>query len=261
LDHYKNQYSQKIIMIMKKSVLLVVGILCISLTSMMAQNNGLNQRIPLIGSEVPAFKASSTTGEINFPQDFGENWKIVFSHPRNYTPVCSSEILELAYHQSDFTNLGAKLLVVSTDRVDRHLSWKAALEDISFNGRGKVSIDFPLVEDHTYKISNSFGMLDSETNVGQSVRGVFFVDPQNKIRAFYFYPNEVGRNVDEIKRTLIALQTNYNEKRAILPVNWQPGDDYMVQYLTDEETASIDTPESDIYKVSWFMNYKKNTGK
>jgi peroxiredoxin 2/4 len=248
-------------MIMKKTVLLVAGILFISLNSILAQNNGLNQRIPLIGSEVPSFKASSTTGEINFPQDFGENWKIVFAHPRNYTPVCSSEILELAYQQKEFDNLGAKLLVISTDKVDRHLSWKAALEDISFAGRGKVSINFPLVEDHNYKISNSFGMLDSQANVGQSIRGVFFIDPQNKIRAFYFYPNEVGRNVDEIKRTLIALQTNHNENRAILPVNWQPGDDYMVQFLTDEEKAGLNTPESDIYEVSWFMNYKKNTDK
>jgi peroxiredoxin 2/4 len=243
-----------------KKLVLVAGIIFISLNVIIGQSN-VNQRIPLIGSETPSFKASSTEGEINFPRDFGENWKIVFSHPRNYTPVCSSEILELAYHQKEFEKLGAKLVVISTDKVDRHLSWKAALEDISFNGREKVSIDFPLVEDHTYKISNSFGMLDSETNVGHSVRGVFFVDPQNKIRAFYFYPNEVGRNVDEIKRTLIALQTNHIENRVILPVNWQPGDDYMVQFLTDEEKAGLDTPESDIYNISWFMNYKKNTGK
>jgi peroxiredoxin 2/4 len=244
-----------------KKLVLVAGIVVLSLQAVIAQSTEFNERIPLIGSEAPSFKASSTNGEINFPVDFGEHWKIVFSHPRNYTPVCSSEILELAHHQSDFEDLGAKLVVISTDKIDRHQAWKAALEDISYKDRGKVSINFPLVEDHTYKISNSYGMLDSETNVGQNVRGVFFVDPQNRIRAFYFYPNEVGRSVDEIMRTLIALQANHEDKRVVLPVNWQPGDDYMIQYLNEEERANINSPDSDVYSLVWFMNYMKNTSK
>jgi len=240
-----------------KKLSLIAGIIMLTLSIAVAQD-GLNQRIPLIGSPAPSFKAASTHGEINFPKDYGDSWKIIFSHPRNYTPVCSSEILELAFQQDEFDRLGAKLIVLSTDKLDRHISWKSSLEEVSLKGKGNVIINFPLVEDHTYRISNLYGMLDSETNVGQNIRGVFFIDPQNKIRAFYFYPNEVGRNVEEIKRTLVALQHSHADKRAALPVNWQAGDDYMVMYLTEEEKAELGKQSSNIYQPTWFMNYKKN---
>lgn len=239
-----------------KKVMLIAGILFLTLNLSQAQVI-VNQRIPLIGNDAPSFSAMSTNGQISFPEDFGKNWKIIFSHPRDFTPVCSSEILELAHQQAAFKELGAQILVISTDRLSSHQSWKTALEDLTFKGREQVKIDFPLVEDTSFQIANSFGMLDSQTNIGQSIRGVFFIDPENKIRAFYFYPNEVGRNVSEIKRTLVALQTNYSNQRALLPENWQPGDDIMISYLTDDEKAEAEKSDSDLYKVSWFMNYKK----
>jgi peroxiredoxin 2/4 len=249
--------SFKLICIMKR--LLFISVIVILFAGVVSsQESKVNQRIPLIGSEAPSFVANSTTGVVNFPADFGSDWKILFSHPRDFTPVCSSELLELAYHQSEFENLGAKLIVVSTDKVDRHEQWKAALEELHYKDRQPVSIDFPLVEDHQYRIINSYGMLDSERNVGQSIRGVFFIDPQNKVRAFYFYPNEVGRNIDEIKRTLIALQTNHNDKRVLLPANWNVGDDIMLPFLTDTERANLDNLDSEIYNLTWFMTYKKS---
>lgn len=239
-----------------KKVFLIAGLLILFLNLSQAQLT-VNQRIPLIGNDAPSFTAMSTHGQISFPDDYGKSWKIIFSHPRDFTPVCSSEILELAHHQTAFNELGAEILVVSTDQLDSHKNWKAALEEISFKGRDPVKIEFPLIEDTSYSIANSFGMLDSQTNVGQSVRGVFFIDPENKIRAFYFYPNEVGRNVGEIKRTLLALQTNYNDQRVVLPENWQPGDDVMVSYLDDAEKSKVDKMDSELYNLIWFMTYKR----
>lgn len=241
-----------------KKIMIIAGIILLSLNISLAQTQ-VNQRIPLIGSETPSFKAQSTNGQISFPQDFGSNWKIVFAHPRNYTPVCSSEILELAHRQEEFKALNAEIVVVSTDRLSAHQSWKAALEEISFKGRENVKIQFPLVEDQSYTIANSFGMLDSTADTGQNIRGVFFIDPENKISAFYFYPNQIGRSIDEIKRTLVALQTTHKDTKFVLPVNWQLGDDVMVNYLDPKEKDADGNPDEaqGFYSVSWFMNYKQ----
>lgn len=241
-----------------KKLILISGILLLSLNISWAQS-GINQRIPLIGSEAPSFTAQSTNGQIVFPKDFGKNWKILFAHPRDFTPVCSSEILEIAHQQDEFKRLGAQLVVVSTDDIDSHKSWKAALEEVEYKGKKNVKIGFPLVADQTYVIANSYGMLDSQskTNLAQSIRGVFFIDPENKVRAFYFYPNEVGRNIEEIKRTLVALQTNYSNNRVVLPANWKQGDDVMLPHLTQDEKDQMNLPNSNIYSKSWFMTYKK----
>lgn len=239
-----------------KKLMAIVVIMSLSVGLLLAQPQE-TQKIPLLGSEAPAFRTETTNGQLNFPKDFGKNWKILFAHPRDFTPVCSSEILELAYHQRTFDQLETKLVVVSVDRIAQHKSWKTALEEVNYKGREKVKIKFPLAEDHTYTIANSYGMLDNKTNVGQSIRGVFFIDPENKIRAFYFYPNEVGRNVDEVIRTLKALQTNYANNRLIMPANWVPGEDAMIAHLTDEDKKEMLKDNSGIYSLSWFMNYMR----
>ena len=241
-----------------KKMMIIAGIILLSLNVSLAQTQ-VNQRIPLIGSEAPSFTAQSTNGQISFPKDFGSKWKIIFSHPRDFTPVCSSEILELAYQQNEFQAMNTEIIVVSTDGLEAHHDWKVALEELNFKGRDAVKINFPLVEDKSYVIANSFGMLDSKSSAGQSIRGVFFIDPENKVRAFYFYPNEVGRNVEEIKRTLVALQTNYNDNRVVLPANWQLGEAVMVPYLEPNEKDASGNPDAaqGFYSVNWFMNYKQ----
>ena len=240
---------------MKKLILIAV-ILILSAPVLLSQKRE-TQRIPLIGSFAPSFKSPSTNGVISFPADFGKKWKILFAHPRDFTPVCSSEILELAYRQDEFKNLGTQIVILSVDKMVSHMSWKADLEDISYRGRNKVKIDFPFVVDSSSVIADSYGMLDSKSNPGQSVRGVFFVDPENKIRAFYFYPNEVGRNIDEVIRTLKALQTNYSEPDVVLPANWQPGDDVMIPFLSKEDKEKLKKSDSGIYYINWYMIYKK----
>jgi len=241
-------------MIKKLAFLLVT--LVVFTHSSHAQRGG-EQRIPLIGSKAPAFKAPSTKGFVNFPDDYGNSWKILFAHPRDFTPVCSSEILELAYRQDEFGELGAQLLVISVDRMASHIHWKADLEDIDYKGRGKVKIDFPFVVDSSAVISHSYGMVDTKTSSGQSIRGVFFVDPRNEIRAFYFYPSEVGRSTDEIIRTLKALQTQQGNENIVIPANWQPGEDVMIPILTKEDKEELQSPESTIHYINWYMIYRK----
>lgn len=238
---------------MKRSLLLFAG-LCLIMCLSLAQNKK-NTETPLIGSEAPAFTAISTHGTLNFPNDFGDSWKILLSHPKDFTPVCSSELLELAHQQKEYKELGAKLIVVSTDKLDSHLHWKAALEEISYKGLDPVKINFPLVDDHQYVISKSYGMIHSQASLEENIRGVFIIDPDNKVRAIYFYPMEVGRNMEELKRTLIALQTNYRNQMALTPANWQPGEDVMVPFLKDEELAELGNVDSKVYQKAWFMSY------
>ena len=171
-----------------------------------------NFRIPLIGESAPSFTAESTNGSINFPADYGRKWKILFSHPQDFTPVCSSEILELAYLQEKFDSLGVKIAIVSTDPLSMHDQWKKALEDLNINNRGKVKIKFPIIDDEHIVVSKAYGMIHPETNSTRSVRGVFIIDPDNIIQAIYFYPMNVGRNTDEILRMISALETTRSNK-------------------------------------------------
>ncbi len=239
-----------------KYLFTIAGILLFFLNVSFAQQGG-SQRIPLIGTKAPSFKAPSTNGPISFPGDFGNSWKILFAHPRDFTPVCSSEVLDLAFRQNEFKELGTQIVVLSVDRLVSHQSWKADLEDISFKGRDRVKIEFPLVVDSSYSISYKYGMVDTRSKSGQSVRGIFFIDPENVVRAFQFYPSEVGRSTDEILRTLQALQAHDSHEDVVLPVNWQPGDDYMKMFLSAEDKEELKKPDSDVYYINWYMIYKK----
>jgi len=239
-----------------KKILLMSTILIFYSIVTMAQRE-MRQRIPLIGTQAPSFNAPSTNGPISFPDDYGKDWKILFAHPRDFTPVCSSEILELAHHQQEFKDLGAHIVVMSVDKMASHRSWKADLEEVSRNGSSKVKIEFPLVVDSSSVNSYSYGMIDPQSVNNQSIRGVFFIDPENKIKAFLFYPNEVGRNIDEIIRMLKALQAQYSHQNTVIPANWQPGDDAMIPILTKEDKEELQNPESNIHFINWYMIYRK----
>lgn len=228
-------------------------ILLFSATQMWAQEN--NTRIPVIGEKAPSFTATTTNGIINFPSGFGRKWKILFSHPADYTPVCSSEILELAYMQDDFDKLNVKLLVVSTDSLETHVQWKKALEELNYKGRAPVKINFPLADDRKFLVSKAYGMIHAGSSSTKDVRGVFIIDPDNIVQAIIYYPMSVGRNMDEIKRTVIALQT-VAEGKYSTPANWQQGNDVILKVKPTE--ADLKKPEnSGIYDVTWFMTFKK----
>ena len=215
-----------------------------------------NFRIPLIGESAPSFTAESTNGTINFPGDFGRKWKILFSHPQDFTPVCSTEILELAYLQDEFDKLGVKLVVVSTDALDTHVQWKKSLESLNLNNRGLVKIKFPIVDDNAKSVSKKYGMIHSATNTTHDVRGVFIIDPDNIIQAIFFYPPRVGRNTDELLRTITALQTTAADK-VMTPVNWKAGNDLLVPLPPKADAnGTIAAPEG-FYSPIWYLMYKK----
>ncbi|MCF6357533.1 MAG: redoxin domain-containing protein [Draconibacterium sp.] len=218
--------------------------------------------IPLIGSQAPSFTAQSTNGKITFPDSFGKSWKILFSHPRDFTPVCSSELLELAYLQSEFESLGVKLAVISTDNLSQHQMWKAHLEELDYKGRGSQNIEFPLFEDEKAHASKKYGMVHPKASTTENVRGVFIIDSDNIVRSINFYPMVVGRNMHEIVRIVEALQTS-DSQQVLMPANWNEGDDVMVSYYpyTKDELAANPALEDDYYSVGNRMWFKKVDGK
>ena len=224
-----------------------------SLTQLWAQEEERNFKIPLIGEPAPAFTAETTTGTLTFPSSLGNKWKIIFSHPQDYTPVCSSELLELANMQKDFEDLNVKIVVVSTDKLDTHVQWVKSLEELKYKNRETQKIKFPLVDDNNKVVAKLYGMIHPSTNSSQSVRGVYIIDDNNIVQYISFYPMNVGRNLDEIKRTVIALQTS-KEGVLLTPANWVPGEDVLVPY---KKSASKDVAEEGLYDLTWYMTFKK----
>lgn len=246
---------------MKKSFYFVLAVL-LSGTLVLAQDKEtITERsgIPLIGDEAPAFSAMTTKGTLHFPEDFGKNWKILLSHPLDYTPVCTSELLELAYLQDEFDELGVKLAVVSTDKLERHEQWKESMETLTYKGRSPVEINFPLIDDASKAVANKYGMLHENTSTTKDVRGVFIIDPQNKVRAISFNPMEVGRNIEDLKRIVIALQT-VDANVVLTPANWEPGDDVLIPYAHSGEKKNkkvVAKNDPGLYEVAWYMVFKK----
>lgn len=216
-----------------------------------------NFRIPLIGETAPSFTAESTSGRISFPSDYVDCWKIILSHPMDFTPVCSTELIELAKLQDEFEKLDVKLFVVSTDPLETHKQWKTILESIDYREYRFQKINFPIIDDSCLVIAKLYGMIHLESDNNRDVRGVFIIDPDNKIRSEYFYPQEIGRNVDEILRTVIALQTSDREK-VMTPANWEKGNDVIVPFPLKDNMALMNKESGEYYQYSWFMIFKKN---
>ncbi len=239
---------------MKKIVLILVTLLFSSALLLGQDDEERNVRIPLIGEKAPSFHAVSTNGDLVFPDDFGGRWKILLSHPMDYTPVCSSELLELAYHQQDFDRLHVRLAVVSTNDLDTHKAWKEALEGIEYKGHPTVRIKFPIVEDESRVISRQYGMIHPAISGTKSVRGVFIIDPDDVVRSVSFYPLNVGRSVEEILRAVTALQTA--DDVMMTPSDWHMGDDLIVAVppVTDQ---SIDNVPEGYYRLAWFLWFQK----
>jgi peroxiredoxin 2/4 len=212
---------------------------------------------PLTKGSAPSFVAESTFGKINFPDDFYGKWKIIFSHPADFTPVCTSEILALAALQEDFKKLNTALLVLSTDGLNSHIEWVKSMESINYNGLGKLKIDFPLISDVNLNISKKYGILISDSTDRKDIRAVFFIDVDNNIKAMFYYPMNVGRNIEEIKRTLIALQT-VEKYHVLTPANWKTGDEVLINSPTSiaESEKLSKNKSSDLRSVTWYMWFR-----
>lgn len=184
--------------------------------------------MPRIGDKAPSFKAKTTQGEINFPGDFQGKWKILFSHPADFTPVCTSEFMTFATMEQEFAALNTQLVGLSVDGLYSHIAWLRAIkEKIEYKGMKNVEVKFPLIEDITMDVAKRYGMIQPGESATQAVRAVFFIDPNDVIRAIVYYPLALGRNFDELKRVIIALQTADNFGVA-LPADWRPGDNVIV---------------------------------
>lgn len=219
----------------------------------------LKTRMPGLSENAPAFVAKSTMGEINFPDDYYGKWVIIFSHPAAFTPVCTTELLELAYLQDKFYEMNTELIVLSTDGINSHIEWTKSMEELNYFDRGKVKIKYPIIADNGYDISKKYGMIHPESNSTKDVRAVFIINPENKIRAVFVYPSEVGRNIDEILRTLTALQ-KVEKKNILTPANWEKGEDVLVmspESIKEAEKMKKKSQEG-IYSFDWYLWFKKD---
>jgi peroxiredoxin 2/4 len=241
---------------MKKSHLIILLIL---LTANHVFSQAAKEvRIPLIGEPAPSFTAESTNGKITFPDDYYGKWKILFSHPAAFTPVCTSELIELADMQSDLDKLDTKVIVVSTDGLNSHIAWKKSMEAIRYRDQETAKINFPLISDVGLEVSRKYGMIHSYSSTTRDVRGVFIIDPNDKIRAIFFYPMNVGRNMDEIERTVKALQIA-DGKNVLTPANWMPGGEVLIPAPKTEADADklASKKDPDLRELAWYMWLKK----
>jgi peroxiredoxin (alkyl hydroperoxide reductase subunit C) len=184
--------------------------------------------MPKIGDKAPAFKAVTTQGEINFPEEYAGSWVILFSHPADFTPVCTSEFMTFATLEEKFARANCRLVGLSVDGLYSHIAWLRTIKDkIEYKGMKNVEVKFPLIEDITMEVAKKYGMIQPGESSTKAVRAVFVIDPKGTIRTIIYYPLSLGRNFDELYRVLVALQTA-DAFAVATPADWQPGDEVIV---------------------------------
>lgn len=214
--------------------------------------------MPRIGDKAPAFQAMTTQGEIKFPEDFSGNWVILFSHPADFTPVCTSEFVTFASLADKFQQANCKLVGLSVDGLYSHIAWLRTIKDrIEYKGMKNVEVKFPLIEDATMEVAQKYGMIQPGESSTKAVRAVFVIDPKAVVRTVIYYPLSLGRNFDELYRVLIALQTA-DAFSVATPADWQPGDDVIVP-PAGSCGAAKDRMEgqADMKCYDWFFCMKK----
>jgi alkyl hydroperoxide reductase subunit AhpC len=193
-----------------------------------------------INDTAPDFTADTTAGRINFHEWIGDSWAILFSHPKNFTPVCTTELGYMAGLQAEFERRGCKIIGLSVDPVDRHEQWAVDIEETQGH-----KVGYPLIGDPTLEIAKLYGMLPADAGDScegrtaannATVRNVFVIGPDKKIKLILIYPMSTGRNFDEVLRVLDSLQLTAKHKVAT-PVNWKPGDDVIISPAVPDEEA------------------------
>jgi len=216
-------------------------------------------RMPLIGEKAPSFEAETTLGKVRFPEDFKGKWVIFFSHPADFTPVCTTEFMTFASMQGEFRALNCELLGLSIDSTFSHIAWLRTIkEKVEFRNMKGVEVTFPVVSDLKMNVSRMYGMLQPSASTTQAVRAVFLVDPESKIRAILYYPLSNGRNFQEIKRLLIAMQTS-DAHQVATPADWQPGDEVIVPPPGSCGAAKerVESKDPSLRCIDWFLTFKK----
>jgi len=215
--------------------------------------------MPRIGDNAPEFKAVTTQGEVNFPADYKGSWVILFSHPADFTPVCTSEFMTFATLEKQFNEADCKLVGLSIDGLYSHIAWLRTIkEKIEYKGMKNVEVTFPLIEDITMEIAKKYGMVMPGESSTKAVRAVFVIDPQGIIRTIIYYPLSLGRNFDELYRVVLALKTA-DEFKIATPADWRPGDDVIISPAGSCGTAKdrMDGKEEGLECKDWFFCTKK----
>ena len=183
-----------------------------------------------LGDTAPDFTAQTTEGEIKFHDWVGDSWAVLFSHPKDYTPVCTTELGMVAKLKSEFDKRDTKVIGLSVDPLDSHEGWANDIEETQ-----GAKVNFPMIADDNRKVSDLYDMIHPNANDTLTVRSVFVIDPNKKVRLMLTYPASAGRNFDEILRVIDSLQLTANYSVAT-PVNWKDGDDcIIVPSLSDDE--------------------------
>jgi peroxiredoxin (alkyl hydroperoxide reductase subunit C) len=216
-------------------------------------------RIPLIGELAPPFDARTTQGDIHFPRDFEGRWVILFSHPADFTPVCTTEFMTFAKLQPEFDALNCQLIGLSIDSNYSHIAWLRTIkEKIKYKGMEGIEVTFPVIADLKMDVARLYGMVQPSADDSHAVRAVFIIDPEAKIRAVLYYPISTGRNFHELLRMLVALQTA-DKLGVATPADWQPGDDVIVPPPGSCGTAQdrVEGKEPGVTCLDWFLCLKK----
>ncbi len=213
--------------------------------------------MPLLGEKALEFRALTTKGVIDFPKDFEGKWVVLFSHPADFTPVCTTEFVAFAKRYDEFKKLNCELVGLSIDQVFSHIKWTEWIKE-----KLGVEIPFPIIADDRGKIAEMYGMIHPGKGTN-TVRAVFIIDPKGVIRAMLYYPQELGRNMDEILRMVRGLQIS-DENSVALPANWPNneiiGDKVIIPPATDEKTAKERLEKAkagEIECLDWWLCYKK----
>ena len=187
-----------------------------------------DMRMPLIGEKAPSFKAKTTQGDIDFPGQYAGKWVILFSHPADFTPVCTSEFMTFASMSDKFAEANCELVGLSVDGLYSHIAWLRTIkEKIQYKGMKNIEVKFPLIEDISMNVAKKYGMIQPGESSTSAVRAVFFIDPKGIIRTILYYPLSLGRNFDELYRILLGLKTA-DAFSVATPADWRPGDEVIV---------------------------------
>ncbi len=207
--------------------------------------------MPRIGDMAPDFEAVTTKGKIKFSDFAKDKWIVMFSHPADFTPVCTTEMSGFAQRKREFDALNTELLGLSIDSIHAHLGWVQNVRETT-----GVYFDFPIIADIDMKVSKLYGMLQPNESETAAVRAVFFIDPKKKIRLVMYYPLNVGRNMDEILRALEALQTS-DKYGVAMPLDWKKGDTAIVPPPKSLDELNTRLADDTVEKVTWYLA-KKN---
>jgi alkyl hydroperoxide reductase subunit AhpC len=190
-----------------------------------------------LGDTAPNFRAQSTEGEIDFHEWMGDDWAVLFSHPKDYTPVCTTELGAVARLKPEFAKRGVKVIGLSVDGVEDHEGWSRDIEETQ-----GVRLNFPLIADPDRGVSDKYDMIHPNADNTLTVRSVFVVDNQKKVRLTLTYPASTGRNFDEILRTIDSLKLT-SDHQVATPVNWKHGEDVIIVPAVTNEQAKEKFPD------------------